>query len=270
MLQPQILIFPMFVGLLWTTNVSYVYAKEVKICDDDVEYPPYTYYERINNKVSKKIIGITNDTLTVVFEALNLNYHIDHIPWKRCLFEVAKFNKRKRYEMFSTGSYTLERAEKYYVTSPFSEIYPAVFYSNAHFTADINVDNIEILQKFDSVCGVLGYFYKEYGLTRESDFIRVPTIIAGFKMLESNRCQIMPLAIQVGYGLKLIEKHNVPETIRAARIKVIKSETLHFFISKKSPRAFELYTKINHELLRLKYEGVLDEIHAKYETLYTQ
>ncbi|RDH43489.1 substrate-binding periplasmic protein [Zooshikella ganghwensis] len=262
--------FMLILAVIGVLLNNVVFAYEVKICDDEVEYPPYSYYERVNNVPSKKVKGITKDTLTAIFASLDFTYQIDHIPWKRCLFEVENYDKRKRYEMFSTGSYTVERADKYYITSPFTEVYPGVFYSIGQYPKGIEVNKVRDLAQFDSVCGVLGYSYKEYGLTQESKFVRVPSIISGFKMLEVSRCQIMPLAIQAGYGLKLIEKGKVPEVIRASRIKNIKPETLHLFISKRSPMAFELYTKINNQLLLLKKTGVLDEIDEKYRKLYNK
>lgn len=257
-----------YVLLFFLLNAQHLVAAEIKVCDDEIEFPPFTYFQRSPDKpldINKAPrIGITPDVLSKIFNNIDLTYKIDYIPWKRCIFEVEKYSTRKTYEMFATGSYFLKRASKYYATSAYSIVNQGIFYSTKNYPDGINIQSIEDLQQFNIICGVLGYSYRAYKLTDESKFTRSPTIIAGLKMLESNRCQVMPLGIEVAHGLQLLEQYKIPKTVKAVKVKAIKPTTFHLFISKSSPRAFEIYTKVNHELTRLMHTGELEEIHKKY------
>ncbi|MBU2713421.1 substrate-binding periplasmic protein [Zooshikella harenae] len=262
------MLYYLYVLLLALVNAQYLIAAEVKVCDDEIEFPPFTYFQRSPDHAldtnQTQRIGITQEVLSKIFSNIDLTYKIDHIPWKRCIFEVEKFETRKAYEMFATGSFFTKRASKYYTTSAYGVVNQGIFYSTNKYPDGINIQSIEDLQQFDVICGVLGYSYRAYRLTDESKFTRSPTIIAGLKMLESDRCQVMPLGIEVAHGLQLLDQYRIPKTVKAVKISAIKPTTFHLFISKSSPRAFEIYTKVNHELIRLIHTGELEKIHKKY------
>ncbi|WP_165773586.1 substrate-binding periplasmic protein [Zooshikella ganghwensis] len=256
-----------FFCIILLFHVGHLSASIVKICDDEIEFPPYTFFERDSQGTKTNLVGVTHDLLKEIFNHIDLTYKVDLVPWKRCIFEVEKYDTRKTYEMFSTGSYFLKRASKYYATAAYGVVNQGIFYSTQQHPDGINVNSIKDLQQFTQVCGVLGYSYRAYKLTDESKFMRAPSIVAGLKMLGSNRCQIMPLGIEVAQGVQLIEQYRIPKTIKVIRINAIKPTTFHLYISKSSPRAFEIYTKVNQQLVRMIHTGEVDKIHQKYADL---
>ncbi len=71
-------------------------AQPVKICSDQEDWAPFTFYPRVNGKADKsRQIGITQDLLKEVFKIVGLKYSVTPQPWKRCLQEVHKFGKKK-------------------------------------------------------------------------------------------------------------------------------------------------------------------------------
>jgi len=42
-----------------TITVDDLKGKTISICDDGAEWPPYTYYKRVDGKKSKEIIGFS-------------------------------------------------------------------------------------------------------------------------------------------------------------------------------------------------------------------
>ena len=85
---------------------------ELKICNDQAEWPPYTYYIREKGVANKsQLTGATTDLIDHIFEGSGIKFSIVLLPWKRCLAEVID---GQTYEVFADASSNKERLDSYH------------------------------------------------------------------------------------------------------------------------------------------------------------
>jgi len=240
--------------------------EEVKFCYHDGEWPPYIYFKRENGKIDKSVVvGATVELFDEVFKRIGLEYSTTMGSWKRCLFEVANFDKYKNFESFTNGSYNEDRAEKYYITSALYKAHQGLFYSTKKFKNPPKIDLPADLKNYN-LCGILGYNYTMYrnlGVTNNID-TGAQGLAHVLKKVARQRCDFFPSPMEPILAGKKYGVYDYPDDIAAIRIPWAGTTTFHAFISKKSPRAFELYTKINHELQILQGRGESDKIFKKW------
>ena len=242
------------------------FAQTVHVCDDQAEWPPYLYYERVNGEPDKsKLTGATVDLLKAIFREINMAYTLDLLPWKRCLYYVENFGLSKKYEVFTDGSYNDERYEKYYISAPLYKTHNGVFYSKKRFPEGLPFIRASELNKYN-LCGVLGYNFEPFtsvGVTAEID-TGAPHNRGNLQKLESQRCDFFLSAIEPVYGGQTIGQHIIPKDIVSSPVPGAKKFTFYLFVAKTSPRAFELYAKINQAIIKLQEKGEAEAIFKKY------
>jgi len=239
----------------------------IKICDDINEWPPYIFFERKNGHTSNHVIGIVPELLKQIFTKLDINYSINMIPWKRCTFLVAHYNKSKKYAMFLDGSYSKKRDKLYYHTLPIYSTKQAVFYSSKKYTKK------EILNKIKNdinslrICDVNGYQVEHYknvlGYTKQID-LNADNEYQVFEKISRNRCDITIAAKDPIYGQTLIGKYTLPKDIKSAILPQYKPIKFYMWISKQYPQAKILKNNINQTFLELKQNGTYNKILNKY------
>ena len=252
------------------TAVSQAYAdninKEVKVCDHNGEWPPYTYFKRESGVTDKSgIEGATIELMEEVFKRIGLKHSITMMPWIRCLYEVDHFSENKKYEVFINGSYNEERASKYYITSALYKTHHALFYSTIKFKTPPVVDSPSNLVGY-TFCGILGYNYAMYrkaGLINTID-TGAEGLAAVLEKVTHERCDFFPSPMEPILAGKRLGMYDYSEVISAIKIPWAGTTTFHAFIAKSSPRAFELYTKINQQIQILQSSGKSDEIFKKW------
>jgi len=244
-------------------------AQPVKICDDIAEWPPFLYYERVNGEMNKsKLVGFVPELMEEVFKIVDLKHSIKLLPWKRCLYYVDKYGEVEEYEAFINGSFSKERADKYWVTAPLYEMRSGVFYSIKKYPNGPQITKPSDLVNF-KLCGVLGYnyelIYKEYGVPKSKKIdTGATTTIAALQKISLGRCDLLESSIAAIHGGEAIGQYKIPSDIKSMPIPGGKRPIYHMYIAKTSPRAYELLTKINQALLILKNNGVSNKIYKKY------
>ena len=241
-------------------------AQPVHICRNGSEYAPYVYWERVNGMVDKtKITGATTELLEKIFDLVDLKYTQDLIPWKRCLQEVADFGKNKRYEMFTDGSFSEDRAKKYYISAPIYKLHEGMWYSTKTFPNNVPIEKPSDLNQF-KLCGILGNNYswlKEFGVTAEL-YDGAKNINSALRMVSLNRCDFYFNSLEPSYGGAMLGVYEIPKDVVGVQFPGKRELSMHLFISKTSPRGFELFTRINNAVLLLQKRGVAESIYKKY------
>ncbi|WP_163834174.1 substrate-binding periplasmic protein [Spartinivicinus ruber] len=232
-------------------TASSVYANEpVKICDDEGEWPPFIYYSRSAGKLDKNtIIGASVELIEAAFKLTNFSYTLQMIPWKRCLDEVHHYGTRGKFEVFLNASFSMERAEKYYATTPIYHLNSGVFYSKDRFPKGPKINQPSDLNNY-KLCGVLGYnyeyLYTKYGLVKSKTINQgAPSIFSVLTMIANNRCEIFENSLEPIYGAVLIDKYKLPHNIASAPLPHADKIHYHIYIAKTSLRAYQLLTDIN-------------------------
>lgn len=244
---------------------SIVLAQPVMVCDDIAEWPPYIFWERIDGKINKKKLkGASIEVLDEISKLTGLQFKVELYPWKRCLKEVKDFGTYKKFEMFMDGSYNEERAEKYYLTSPIYNTSAGYWYSRKKYPNGLTINTFAELKKY-KLCGVRGNTYVSYGFPNNDDIdTGAATLEAALKKVAAGRCDLVLQAVVVPYGFKAIGKNIIPEGVVHQIITEAIPGGFYIFISKSSPRAYELLTRINQAVVILDARGVIDKIMNKY------
>ena len=257
------LVFILSVSLF---SIQTVFAEAVHICDDAAEWPPYIYYQRVNGKPDKSTItGATVDLLKALFKEIKMEFTIELLPWKRCLTEVDQFGQSGKYEVFVDGSYNEERYNKYYLSTPLYKTHVGVFYSKKRFPEGPPITQASDLNQY-RLCGMFGYNFEPFisaGVTTNISTAGKNNT-TNFLLLEKQRYDFFLSAIEPVYGSHVIGQHTIPEEIMSFPVLGIKKFTFYLFVAKSSPRAFELYTKINQAIIKLHETGISEAIFKKY------
>ncbi|WP_170230532.1 substrate-binding periplasmic protein [Roseibium hamelinense] len=242
-------------------------ADTLKICDDQEGWPPYIYHPVENGRVNTdKIEGAAVEFMTAVFADAGIEYLLELLPWKRCMYEVASFGPSGGFEAFSNGSFTEERAATYLITKPLYETTSGLFYNPAYHPNGLDLMTVADTKKY-KFCGVFGYAYENW-VIGDIDTSAKSTELA-LKMVEAGRCDAVPTAIEPVLGSAAVGNPIVPAGLRIQTFETAENATYHIYISRASPRAEELRSKIDASIAKLRQDGTHAAIFDKYQTFRT-
>ena len=248
-------------------------AQPVIACGDEAEHPPFLFYGRHNGNQDKaRVNGIAIDLLNEISQQTGIEYIFNPRPIKRCMHDVFRFDGiNSRYEILISGKYSKEAAEKYYITSPIYESQEGLWYSKRRFPKGPIIRNINDLNPF-VICGISGHDYnwtKEKGLITKIK-IRAKNIQSALQQLSTRRCDLYIGALEAISRYYKSNDYVVPDDIQGTTFPGGgKKSSFHVFISKKSPRAHKLYTKINQSILLMQKTGKSKKIIRKFIPDYT-
>jgi len=262
----KLLLFILFILNLNAQNNS----QTIHICDDENEWPPFTYYQRIDGKKDKShLTGAMTEFLDAIFKKIGKKHTLTLMPWKRCTSLVYYYKKApKKYEMFINGTYNKERAKKYYISKPVYYTYQAVFYSKKKYPNGIIHNGKWDINKY-KICDVNGYnidaYYTKLGLNRNKKIDQEASSFEHvLKKISVGRCDIVVASSANIYGAEKIGKYKIPKDIASQRIPKLKPTAFYIFISKDYPHAKELLKEINLAIDELKKDGTYKKIFTKY------
>ena len=260
--------FKSFLVTFWAlTGTSLALGNDdVRLCYHDGEWPPYIYFKRDKGEIDKTVVvGATVELFNEVFKRIGIKHSMTMGPWIRCLHEVTHFDKYGEFEVFTNGSFNDERAEKYYITSALYKTHQGLFYSSKKFKTAPKIDSASDLKNYH-VCGILGYnytMYKKLGVTNKID-TAAQGLAHVLRKIAHEKCDFFLSPIEPILAGKRYGVYDYSKDIAVIKLPWAGTTTFHAFISKKSPRAFELYTKINQEIQILQGRGESDEIFRKW------
>lgn len=246
------------------------YNQTIHICDDENEWPPFTYYKRIDGHKDKQhLTGAMTEFLNVIFKKIGTKYTLTLMPWKRCTYLVYSYKKAsKKYEMFINGTYNKDRAKKYYISKPVYFTYQAVFYSKNKYPNGIIHNGKWNINKY-KICDVNGYninsYYTKLGLKKSKKIDQeAGSFESVLKKISVGRCDLVVASEANIYGAEKIGKYKIPKDIASQRIPNLKPTAFYIFISKDYPNAKKLLKEINKAIDELKKDGTYKRIFTKY------
>lgn len=189
----------MWMPLLWLAGAQAMAAPAVQIClGDGNEWPPYTYWERVDGVVDRnRLTGSASTLVLTVLARLGLSYDVHYMPWARVQQELADFASKGRCELTWDASYNAERAAYAHFSEPLYQTRLGLFYSARRFAQVPTAALLQNLQHY-RLCGVIGYNYQPFGIT--APIQRFPGIQQSLDMLQRQRCDLFPSEIEPLYG----------------------------------------------------------------------
>ena len=275
--------FSIFILGLILAHTKGFAAAPVVICGEP--WPPFLYESGDDEQGNKAIAGFHLKNFPLLEEATELDFTFSLMPWKRCLNKVENHSQVSDPEIAIDASFSKERAEKYHYVGPMYAIGTAVWYSRNRFpdgppskkTGKV-ISWINEMQHY-SICGNLGWnyemYYVEHGIPRSNEVIRSPGGLQGmFSMLSKGRCDLVETHPELVLGSMITGELKLPKDIACSKMKE-EPEAFYMLITKKSPRAEALVTRLSTALIylqrtlqwkSLKDEGALPAVESM-ETL---
>jgi len=251
-------VLALFILLLGVQSVSseLLVGQTVNICDDQSEWPPFSYYERINGKKTNRLTGFSVDVFQEIFGPHGFDVDIRLIPWKRCMHEVAQ---GERFYMFLSGSFNEDRAASYYLSRPYYSTRPYYFYSREEHPDGLDIKNSKDLKNF-RVCGISGYNYADYGL----DLDEIDATATDYETLKlkiiRNRCDLFIENIEVMAGFSKIGiDFLADEDLGHAAVPEMEPYQFHMMFTRNA-LGKKLQSIVNEGLTELERSGKLREL----------
>lgn len=232
----------------------------VQIClGDGNEWPPYTYWERVDGEVDRsRLTGSASTLVLTVLQRLGLPHRVRYMPWARVQQELADFADKGRCELTWDASYNEERAAYAHFSEPLYQAHLGLFYSQRRFITEPRAALVQLHNY--RVCGVIGYNYEVYSI--DWDIQRFPSLQQNLDMLARQRCDFFPSEIEPLYGGVALGAYRAGHELRHLRLPGHKA--FYLMLSRGSPRGEALIAAINRELQALEASGEAEAIRQRF------
>lgn len=247
-------------------------GKTISICDDGAEWPPYTYYKRVNEKKTTELVGYSVDVIREIFDKYGIKFTLRIIPWTRCKSEMAE---GKKYQMFLSGGLNPQRIKTYYITQPYYFTNTYYFWSKKHHPngLDISTKNLksalfDMVNKYklgNFLGGGMGLF-KTNGIDiSKVDFGAMDYKALGAK-LSHGRIDVFQESLEILTGYQVIGKADLlnDPNLKYAPIPGVTPRGYQFMITKNHKYGLALRNLIDPEITLMRATGRLDELLKKY------
>lgn len=232
----------------------------IAICDDENEWPPYSYFKRVDGQKTPQLAGYAVAVIHEIFTRRAVEYRIDMIPWPRCM-AVATLGKQ--YGMVLNLSYNEERTRSFLLSRPYYATTSYYYYSRRNHPHGLAIASVADVRKY-RVCGVQGYNYEGYGLAAGEVDQGAKNFPALISKMQLGRCALFLEKGEVMAGYAAIGKDYLADPdIGKAPIPGMKPDQFYFGISKRFARAEEIRMLINEELQLMEANGKLAELWRK-------
>jgi polar amino acid transport system substrate-binding protein len=229
----------------------------IAICDDENEWPPYSYYQRVDGKKTGVVTGFAVDVIDEIFRRRGVDYTIVLIPWTRCLAVAAL---GKDYGMVINLSYNAERTRNFLLSRPYYATSSYYYYSRRNHPAGLSIAAPADIKKY-RVCGVLGYNYEGYGLARGEVDQGARSFTALISKVKLGRCDLFLEKGEVMSGYAAIGKNYLADPdIGAAPIPGMKADLFYLGVSKRFARAEQVHAMLDEELQQMESSGRLVQL----------
>lgn len=232
----------------------------IAICDDGNEWPPYSYFTRVNGKKTEQLAGYAVDVIREIFDRHHVQYSIELIPWARCQ-AVAELGKD--YGMVLNMSHSRSRASQFYLSRPYYLTTTFYFYSRKNHPDGLAISSAADLRKY-RMCGVQGYNYEGLGVDERKIDQGAKDFVALISKIKLGRCVLFLEKGEVMAGFAAIGKDYLAgQEIAKVPLPGVKPVPFHFGVSKRHPHGQQVRALIDADLRRMEASGRLDELLKK-------
>jgi ABC-type amino acid transport substrate-binding protein len=238
---------------------SFLKNKTVVGCENAEGYPPFIF----TTQVPDELKGYSVDLLNLVFKDSGATIKYKLLPWIRCL---AYAEEGEAIDIVLAAASTLERRKKYIFSDAFAKVHLAYFYDHKRFPEGLLIENPSDFDKLEKVCGMRGFVYGDYGLTRkvhqEAETFQQLIHLSVFE-----RCDAILIRNEIFKSLPMafpgFEYH---ARMKGGVIPWKKDEPIRFyFMAKKNSVYHErLINYINNRMKQIETSGQFNEIRKKY------
>lgn len=248
--------------LLSTRPAAAALPELVRVCDDVNEWPPFSYYERVQGRPTARLQGFSVELLQTIFERHHIAHTIELLPWKRCLQEV---REGTRFQMLMSATLNDERRRDYRLSIPYYTTLAHYFYLRSRYPQGPDLHTATDLARF-KLGGIRGYAYPRVPAELRERMQRTANYPALFSMLRLGRVELLVEGLEPMLGLARTGVHDVRQDpdLGWAPLPGAKPEPFHMLFTAMQPAGAELQALVNAELQRMQASGELERRLARY------
>lgn len=246
-------------GLLIISNG--LAASPLRVCVGNMNvWPPFTYWQGATDE--EKAQSLTGSATTLVLQSLehlNVDYQLLFMPWARVQHELAQANGRC--DLTWNASYRHDRAEYSHFSVTLYRI------QLGYFTLADSNNLLSHHQDSGVLCGVHGFNYQDFGLSREPS-LRVNTVQQALDMLQKQRCDWFLSEIEPIYGGIQLGLYQLERPITSHLLG--RDKQFHVQMRRDYPNALLLLNNINQFLIDAQQSGHAQAIFDRFLLFDTQ
>jgi polar amino acid transport system substrate-binding protein len=235
-------------------------GRVIRMAEDAGEWPPYTYYERVDGKPTRKVIGYSVDVVDRIMNRHGLAYEVELLPWKRVMTYL---DAGGDYLCALNATWSPEREQNYLLSRPYYETTAHYFYSKKRYPHGLPIRQISDLRNYKAG-GMLGYNYSHYGMEPGQVDDNAKNLTQLMAKLHAGRIDVALENIEnvVGYCLTVSDVL-ADGTIGYAPVPGIEPVKFHMLFPK-SPSGAELKRIIDEGIEQMEASGELERLLRKY------
>lgn len=233
----------------------------IAACDDVGEWPPYTYYRRVQGQPTQELTGFTVELLRTIASRRGWTVQIELLPWRRCLEDVRAGMRAIALDAIVTP----ERQRDYLLSLPIYETRLMYLWSKQR-----HPDGFKVQQRKDlhplRVGGIQGYSYGQLDAEESARLQRARTYDSLVQMLHLDRLDIALVSEAVLLGHAALG--NAPwlddAALGRAPVGGRPPSPFHLLFSRQDPRAAALHRAFDEEIARMQRNGELAKLRQTY------
>ena len=233
--------------------------KEIQICDNGNEWPPFTFYKRVDGKTTPELTGYSVEYIQTILKKAGLKPTITMLPWLRCQSMVTI----GKYLMLLNASENAERARDYLVSKPYYAAQGIYFYSASRPKPRIQTARDLLLRH---TCGQMGYNYVSYGIRNEEIDTGTTTLPMTLEKLKLGNCDVVLARKEIAAGHVWINgiDYTKDKNFGWGIMDGMKPSEFHMMVSKQTPYAQALIELINKGIDEMTGSGEVKKLEQKY------
>lgn len=233
----------------------------VHVCEDGAEWPPYSYYKRVNGQPTKEVVGLAVDIIGAILKKADVGLSIDLLPWARCQKELVTGGM---YQLALNASYSELRAKTYHLSRPYYSTTNFYFYSKRVHPAGLKIEQLADLKNY-RVCGLFGYNYETYGLAPANIDQGAYSFASVIGKVHAGRCDLFLEKYQVMAGFGATGQPFLDdESLGRAPVPGMAPTQFYMMLSRAGEHADELLKLVNDGLHDMEASGELGRLTKKY------
>jgi polar amino acid transport system substrate-binding protein len=249
-----------FVCLLFAVSVNAIeLPKEIQICDNGNEWPPYTFYKRVDGRVTSELTGFSVEYIQTILKRAGLKPAITMLPWLRCQSMVTI----GKYLMLLNASENAERARDYLVSKPYYAVQGIYIYSTTRPKPRIQTARDLLLRH---TCGQMGYNYVNFGIRNEEIDSGTTTLPMTLEKLKFGNCDVVLARKEIAAGHIWINgiDYTNDKNFGWGILEGMKPSQFHMMVSRQTPYAQQLIELIDNGIDDMTASGEAKKLEKKY------
>lgn len=235
----------------------------VRACEDDAEWPPFTFYERVQGKATDRLTGAAVEAMDRILERAGIAHTLVLLPWKRCQEEI----KAGLYHLALNASYSDQRARDYWLGRPFYRLHSHYYWSRRVHPQGLDIRSLAELKRW-RVCGMLGYNYSTYGLQPADMDLSPSSFQVMINKLHHDRCDLFVEKREVMAGFGAVDpamaRDLADPDLGTAPLPGVPPTTFHMIVTRAQPWGRTLARRLDEGLVQMEASGELQALFARY------